>query len=117
MTPPARFPAVDGSQPCAGREIDEFFHQDGARGQVRQQLEADAKALCRQCPWVRECLAWALENENYGVWGATSEDERAALRQRHGLGAATAPEVRWRPQAGRDVQQLDDPSDIDDSEA
>ena len=30
----------------------------------------DAKAVCRQCPVIRDCLAVALRNkEAHGVWG------------------------------------------------
>lgn len=43
----------------------------------------DAKAVCRRCPVVEACLAFALDHGyEYGVWGGTSEDERRAMRRR-----------------------------------
>lgn len=40
-----------------------------------------ALAICRRCPVKGPCLAWALEHDESGVWGATTEDERKAMRQ------------------------------------
>ena len=38
--------------------------------------------MCRSCPVVEECLAYALEtNQEAGVWGGTSEEERRRLRR------------------------------------
>ena len=42
---------------------------------------AAAKAICRRCPVAPECLAEALADPSIvGVWGGTSEVERAKLR-------------------------------------
>ncbi|MGN8245260.1 WhiB family transcriptional regulator [Cellulomonas soli] len=76
----ASFPGLDGTQACLGRDP-ELFHP--AQSDRRQAEEA--KAVCRECPLVRECLAWALTNPEAGVWGATTEAERAALQRAHGL--------------------------------
>lgn len=43
---------------------------------------ARAKAVCRRCPVVAECLEWALTDLPYGVAGGMTEDERRALRRR-----------------------------------
>jgi WhiB family redox-sensing transcriptional regulator len=44
----------------------------------------EAKAVCRRCPVVDTCLAWALESgQDAGVWGGLSEDERRALKRRN----------------------------------
>lgn len=41
---------------------------------------AEAKAVCRRCPVMSRCRAWALATgEPYGVWGGMSADERAEL--------------------------------------
>lgn len=40
-----------------------------------------AKAMCRRCPITSRCLEWALETGVHGVWGATTERERRALRK------------------------------------
>jgi hypothetical protein len=70
---------MDGTQPCA-QDPDAWFPEKGESTRV-------AKQWCRQCPFIRECLAYALTNEagRYGVWGGTSERERRNIRLRHGL--------------------------------
>lgn len=50
----------------------------------------DAQKVCQQCPVVAECLAYALEHEDYGVWGGTTENERRKMRTRRRLDALAA---------------------------
>ncbi|MGH8896092.1 MAG: WhiB family transcriptional regulator [Egibacteraceae bacterium] len=60
----------------------EWFFPVGATGQALAQIE-QAKAVCRRCPVIDECLEWALQTkQNDGVWGGMSEDERRAHRRR-----------------------------------
>ncbi|AXH95810.1 WhiB family transcriptional regulator [Ornithinimicrobium avium] len=63
-------------------EDPELFFPIGNTGPALQQIE-DAKAICRTCPVIDECLRFALENgQDAGVWGGLSEDERRALKRR-----------------------------------
>ncbi|MFD1277906.1 WhiB family transcriptional regulator [Streptomyces kaempferi] len=62
---------------------------DVERGEVTASAAADrirqAKATCRTCPIAAACLRWALTHTDLsrgGVWTATTEPERAALRRR-----------------------------------
>ena len=42
-----------------------------------------AKAVCRDCCVVDVCLQWALDNnQDSGVWGGMSEEERRSLKRR-----------------------------------
>ena len=60
----------------------ELFFPIGTTGPASLQVD-DAKAVCRRCPVVEDCLTWALETgQDAGVWGGTSEDERRALKRR-----------------------------------
>lgn len=44
---------------------------------------AEAKAVCRRCSETANCLTWALEHdERHGIWGGTTEDERARMRRK-----------------------------------
>lgn len=43
---------------------------------------AAAKAVCIDCIVRTKCLAYAVANEGYGVWGATTPEERKQLRGR-----------------------------------
>ncbi|MDF2847104.1 MAG: WhiB family transcriptional regulator, redox-sensing transcriptional regulator [Oerskovia sp.] len=84
-------PFVDGRQACARADAELFFNPDGERGQEKHARNDAAKAVCRTCPLVHDCLAHALTNPEWGVWGATTEDERAALQRRHGMPRRVGP--------------------------
>jgi WhiB family redox-sensing transcriptional regulator len=59
----------------------ELFFPIGTTGLAIDQIDA-AKAVCEQCPVQRECLEFALAtNQEAGVWGGTTEDERRKLRK------------------------------------
>lgn len=65
-------------------EDPELFFPVGTTGPAATQVDA-AKQVCRRCTVSAECLEWAIETgQDNGVWGATSEDERRALK-RHSL--------------------------------
>ena len=65
---------------CRGMDSAAFFHPVNERDAARENRIAAAKAICRRCPAIRECLEYALRvREPYGVWGGRSEDERAFL--------------------------------------
>jgi WhiB family redox-sensing transcriptional regulator len=41
-----------------------------------------AKAICNTCPVAHECLAWAMKENEYGIWGGLTEEERSRLRRK-----------------------------------
>ena len=62
-------------------EDPELFFPVGTTGPAIDQV-GRAKAVCRRCPVTDQCLEWALEtNQDSGVWGGLSEDERRSLRR------------------------------------
>jgi WhiB family redox-sensing transcriptional regulator len=77
---------------CRDEDPDLFF-PIGMTGPALEQAER-AKAVCGRCEVSDQCLAWALKtNQQDGVWGGLTEDERRSLRRRQrrrratGLGA------------------------------
>ncbi len=59
----------------------ELFFPVGTTGQALLQI-AKAKSVCCQCPVTTECLEFALEtNQDTGIWGGTSEEERRQIRR------------------------------------
>ena len=59
----------------------ELFFPVGTTGQALVQI-ANAKAVCSQCPANNDCLEFALAtNQDSGIWGGTSEEERRKLRR------------------------------------
>jgi WhiB family transcriptional regulator, redox-sensing transcriptional regulator len=66
---------------CLGHDAEAFF-PIGTTGQAVEHIER-AKAVCARCPVTQECLEWALDtNQDAGIWGGTTEDERRTLRRR-----------------------------------
>lgn len=59
---------------CRGASIEVFFVKSGANSRA-------AKAICRRCPVVGECRAYAVEHEKYGTWGGLTQDELLHLRK------------------------------------
>ena len=57
---------------CSSQDPDALF--------VRGKAQHDAKAVCKACPVLAQCLAEALDNRTeFGVWGGMTERERRAL--------------------------------------
>ena len=77
---------------CHGADPELFFGPPGIEPRSdRQRREADAKALCRECPAMLACRDHALRHgEVYGVWGGLGEQERRMQRIRLGRLARSA---------------------------
>jgi len=59
----------------------ELFFPIGTTGGALDQIEA-ARRVCGQCPVTTECLEFALgTNQESGVWGGLTEEERRRLRK------------------------------------
>ena len=69
---------------CRDTDPEDFFPVG-----VNPAAVESARATCRRCDVVADCLEWALEHDvQYGVWGGLSEQERevvARQRRRHAL--------------------------------
>jgi WhiB family redox-sensing transcriptional regulator len=97
-------------------EDPELFFAIGNTGPALLQIE-DAKAVCRRCDVIDQCLQWALESgQDAGVWGGMSEDERRALKrraskQRSDRGTRYGEEIREDAIARYQAIRPDQPSD------
>ncbi|WP_432130685.1 WhiB family transcriptional regulator [Streptomyces tendae] len=67
------------------REDPDLFEPRGESLHYQAQINK-AKSVCRRCPAIEACLAWALGNEGgvgvtdrQGVWGGTTPRERWAM--------------------------------------
>ena len=58
---------------CRQTDPELWFPELGSSGRV-------AKQICQQCPVLEQCLAYALEHQERGIWGGTSEKQRQQLR-------------------------------------
>jgi len=65
---------------CRDTDPDLFF-PIGTTGQALLQIDR-AKQVCDECPVKVKCLEFALEtNQDSGIWGGTSEEERRDIRR------------------------------------
>lgn len=63
-------------------EDPETFFPAGESAPYQQQV-AEAVAVCRRCPVIRRCFAWAVEaGQEQGIWGGTTEHDRMSYRRR-----------------------------------
>jgi Transcription factor WhiB len=69
-----------GISPEASRIPPDWFYAEEVK-YVR--IRKRAKAFCGPCPVRKECLQWALQNdEQWGVWGGLDTRERRKLLKR-----------------------------------
>lgn len=72
----------DWREQAACRDTDpDLFFPVGSTGPAIEQIDS-AKQVCSTCESMRACLEFALAtNQESGVWGGTSEEERRRLRR------------------------------------
>jgi|HubBroStandDraft_6_1064221.scaffolds.fasta_scaffold864232_2 WhiB family redox-sensing transcriptional regulator len=72
---------------CSQTDPDAFYPPDEddatliGEGSFPLSATNEAKEVCWRCPVRAECLDWALEHHEQGVWGGTTEYERRGLRK------------------------------------
>ena len=68
---------------CAGDDPDVFFPSHGDPG-------TRARQICAACAVRADCLGYAIDADEFGIWGGLDQDERRKLkrRQRRKKGAA-----------------------------
>ena len=73
---------TDWRKLAACRDTDpDLFFPVGTTGPAIEQID-NAKAVCQTCEAQVPCLEFALStNQDSGVWGGTSEEERRKLRR------------------------------------
>lgn len=82
----------------------EMFFPISDSGPAREQT-AKAKAVCATCRVRRECLGFALRTgQMHGIWGGTTEYERAAAWRRASRLKETPPGSPMRRQVPEEVR-------------
>ena len=77
------FPSfVEGGTPlCSETDPDMFFTEQDDEDYQRNTTMA--KTVCGRCVYKVECLEWAMESREMGVWGGTSDLDRRQLRRKN----------------------------------
>jgi WhiB family redox-sensing transcriptional regulator len=69
----------------------ELFFPVGTTGKALAQIQR-AKAICAQCDVRSACLDYALDtNQDAGIWGGLSEEERRSIRRARRRANLAAP--------------------------
>ena len=59
---------------CATADPEEWFPEKGVSA-------LKAKRICATCPVIDQCLQFALDNNETGIWGGTSSRERRGIQR------------------------------------
>jgi WhiB family transcriptional regulator, redox-sensing transcriptional regulator len=73
-----------GNPPCAEVDPELYFPDKGCSNTSPKDI-AIAKKICKTCPYMAECLAWAVANDEIGIWGGTTQKDRRVLRRQRRL--------------------------------
>lgn len=79
----------DGTPACSEVDPEIFFPYEeelpNGRLVAVYKHQSKAKEICSGCPLVVSCLEYALRNNEAGIWGGMTENQRRGLRQRTGI--------------------------------
>lgn len=67
-----------GPAPCTKLEPEDFFPNVEEPNALKKANVA--KKACAGCPYLEPCLEWAVQNNEPGIWGGTSENQRRVIR-------------------------------------
>ncbi len=71
----------------------ELFFPVGTTGNALMAIDY-AKRVCAECAVMQECLEFALDtNQDSGVWGGHSEEERRAIRRQRAAAERAARQL------------------------
>ena len=71
----------------------ELFFPVGTTGHALYQIDR-AKQVCAECGVAQQCLDFALDtNQDSGIWGGLTEEERRVIRRRRVAAARAARAV------------------------
>jgi WhiB family redox-sensing transcriptional regulator len=78
-----KFPRFTGHglPPCSETDPEAYFPEKGNKGRDARETSM-VKNICRSCPYKEECLQWALENREVGIWGGTTDTDRRRMRKK-----------------------------------
>ena len=58
-----------------------FYQVEEERSVVAYDYINSLRSICASCPIWKECLTYAMENENYGMWGGMTSVERVSITE------------------------------------
>lgn len=72
-----------GEAACQGTAYTDLFYLvEEQRSLMQYQYINALRSICAICPIWQQCLTYAMEYENYGVWGGLTSVERVAFKDK-----------------------------------
>lgn len=67
---------------CRQEEIypDLFYQIEEERSTKAYEFIDALRSICTSCPIWKDCLTYAMRNEDYGMWGGMTTQERISMR-------------------------------------
>lgn len=66
---------------CKEIYTDLFYRVEEERSVVAYDNINALRTVCAACPIWKDCLTYAMENEDYGMWGGMTSIERISITQ------------------------------------
>ena len=66
---------------CFGTQTDLFYAVEEERSVKAYDYINAVRSICARCPIWKDCLAYAFQYEDYGVWGGMTSMERRSVSQ------------------------------------
>lgn len=66
---------------CVGTDTDAFFPKNNERDSKWPAKRRFAQRICAHCPVQAICRAWAIENDERGIWGGTDTTMRRKMQE------------------------------------
>lgn len=64
---------------CRGVYTDLFYRVEEERNIENYPYIDAVRSICARCPIWKDCLSYAFQNEDYGVWGGLTTAERRGV--------------------------------------
>lgn len=64
---------------CSGVPTDEFYPTPTKPVPRLKRAPEIIQRICDMCPVTGQCLSWAFRNNEQGIWGGTTEEQRRAI--------------------------------------
>lgn len=74
-----QYPAYTGTEPCSTIGV-QFYCDD-----VNHEYDEILFKACNGCPLLKDCFNWALHNERFYYWGASTAADRLKIRKQLGI--------------------------------
>ena len=86
-----------GAPPCSETDPEAFFPQEveGSKTAIYYD-ERGAKRICSTCVYKTDCLIFAINNGEIGIWGGTSDGQRRELKRKARITKTSIEEIALR---------------------